>query len=270
MTDTSHYVIRGGLEGRERLRVMARVLRPTTLAWLLELGLREGLDCLDAGCGGGDTALELARLLGPTGRVTGVDLDAAKLEIARREAAEQGVHNVEFRVTNIFETQPAAAWDVVYSRFLLTHLSDPAAALASLYQYLRPGGVIAIEDIDFTGLFTCPESAAFRRYVDLYYATVRRRGGDPDIGPRIARLLIGCGFERIAMNIVQPASLTGDAKVVNALTMENIAGAVIADGLATQEAIDEIARELHDFADDPSTIAGFPRIFQYRAYRGSA
>jgi hypothetical protein len=46
------------------------------------------------------------------------------------------------------------------------------------------------------------------------------------------------------------------------LTMENIAGAVLADGLASQAEIDQLVRELYEFAVDPDTLAGTPRIFQ--------
>jgi ubiquinone/menaquinone biosynthesis C-methylase UbiE len=67
MADSSHYVIRGGLEGRERLRVLSRVMHATTSSLFDRLGLRDGLACLDAGCGGGDATLEIARRVGPRG-----------------------------------------------------------------------------------------------------------------------------------------------------------------------------------------------------------
>ena len=47
------YLIRGGIEGRERMRVVGRVLRPTTLALLERAGVADGMRCLDVGCGGG-------------------------------------------------------------------------------------------------------------------------------------------------------------------------------------------------------------------------
>jgi 2-polyprenyl-3-methyl-5-hydroxy-6-metoxy-1,4-benzoquinol methylase len=64
-----HYIIRGGVEGRERLRVLARVMRPTTLNLFDRVGIRPGMACLDVGCGGGDVTFELADLVGPKGRV---------------------------------------------------------------------------------------------------------------------------------------------------------------------------------------------------------
>ncbi|MGP0064925.1 MAG: hypothetical protein ACLQGP_15170 [Isosphaeraceae bacterium] len=60
MTDDGHYAIRGGVEGRRRLKVLSRVLRPSTDALFDRLGVCDGMTCLDVGCGGGDVTLELA------------------------------------------------------------------------------------------------------------------------------------------------------------------------------------------------------------------
>jgi predicted O-methyltransferase YrrM len=262
MADSAHYVIRGGVQGRERLRVLSRVMRPYSGALFDRLNLRDGLACLDAGCGGGDATLELARRVGPGGSAVGIDLDETKIAIARREAEEQGVTNVTFNSSNVCAAAAAPEFDVVYARFLLTHLSDPAAAVRALCSHLRPGGWLAVEDIDFSGHFTYPRSPAFERYHELYCATVAKRGGDPNIGPRLPLLLKQNGCESVAMDVVQPSALEGDAKLLNPMTMENIAGAVLDDGLATGEEIDDLTRALYAFAADPDTVAGMPRIVQ--------
>jgi hypothetical protein len=56
--------------------------------------------------------------------------------------------------------------------------------------------------------------------------------------------------------------MQGEAKRINAITMENIADAVLADGLATRDEIDGIVREMYEFAADPNTLAGTPRVVQ--------
>ena len=91
---TGAYVIRGGVEGRERLRLLSAVMCPSTRALLAEVGIAAGSACLDLGCGGGDVTLELARALGPGGRVLGVDLDEIMVDMARREAEEHRLSNV--------------------------------------------------------------------------------------------------------------------------------------------------------------------------------
>ena len=77
-----HYVIRGGLEGRERLRVLARVMSPTTSSLLDRIGIAPDSRCLDLGCGGGDVTVSLAARV-PRGVVVGVDFDDAKIDLAR-------------------------------------------------------------------------------------------------------------------------------------------------------------------------------------------
>src|SRR5262245_2888606 len=124
------YLIRGGVEGRDRLRILARVMRPTTLSLFDRVGIGARMTCLDVGCGGGDVTLDLACLVGHEGRVVGWDVDEIKLELARREAEEKGFGNVEYRLSDIGRSEATSEFDVVYSRFLLTHLSDPAGAIA--------------------------------------------------------------------------------------------------------------------------------------------
>ena len=87
--ERDHYVIRGGVEGRERLRILARVMRPTTLRLFDRVGIDMGMVCLDLGCGGGDVTLDLAGLVGPGGKVVGWDIDETKLGLAQREAEER-------------------------------------------------------------------------------------------------------------------------------------------------------------------------------------
>src|SRR5258708_12069652 len=88
--DNDHYVIRGGVAGRERLRLLQEVMGASTRALLADVGIPSGAMCLDVGCGGGDVSFELARATGATGPRVGVDLDATKLVMARAEAAPQG------------------------------------------------------------------------------------------------------------------------------------------------------------------------------------
>jgi len=268
--DKSHYVIRGGTEGRERLRILSRVMWPSTLNLLQRAGFGSGMACLDIGCGGGDVSRELARLVGPGGRVVGIDIDEVKIAIAREEAAALGLFNLEFRACNLCEGDPQPEFDLVYARFLLTHLPDPSAILAKIRQALRPGGTLIVADIDFRGYFSYPESPALARYVALYTEAVQRRGGDPNIGPRLPALLTAAGFAGIQMSVVQPAGLEGEVKLISPLTMENIADAVMAEGLASRSEIEQIVDELYAYARTPQTVGCMPRVVEAWGHRPHA
>jgi SAM-dependent methyltransferase len=262
MTDLKHYAIRGGVEGRERLKVLSRVMHKSTCDAFDQIGVGYGMVCLDIGCGSGDVTFELARRVGANGKVVGADIDYTKLDLAREEAQQLDLSNLEFRIMDIRDESNADEFDLVHARFLLTHLSDPIDAVEAFHQQLKPGGWCLLQDIDFTGLFVYPECFSFRRYHELYCHVVRRRGGDPDIGPRLPLLLRGRGFTDIAVNVVQPMACEGEVKLINALTMESIADAVLEDKLASREEIDSIVRELYDYAANPATIAGTARVVQ--------
>jgi hypothetical protein len=134
---------------------------------------------------------------------------------------------------------------------------------------LRPGGVVVVEDIDSTGHFSYPDHAAVRRYIELYVAVVQKRGGDPNIGLRLPGLLLDAGFERVQMNVVPPAGLEGEVKILNPMTLESIADAVIAEKLASRDEIDRLVAELYELARDQRVLMSSPRIVQTWGYHPS-
>jgi SAM-dependent methyltransferase len=260
--ETEKYVIRGGVEGRERLRLLSEVMGSASRALLSDVGIVAGSLCLDAGCGGGDMTFELARATGSTGRAVGVDLDATKIEIAQREGDQQGLSNVSFQVRDLTVWEPHQLFYVVYARFILTHLANPGSLLAVLRRSVRPGGVIIVEDIDFRGHFAEPFCPALQQYVEFYTKSVQARGGDPHIGPRLLGLLREAGFDDIKMKMHHPIALLGGIKLLTCITLENIADAILKDGLTTEEKLRETLEELYAFAHNPHTVLGGPRIFQ--------
>lgn len=83
------------------MSVIARAMWPTTERLLLAAGLTSGMRCLDLGCGAGDVSLALARLVGASGSVTGVDQDDVKVQFAREAADGERLSNVQFRASNV-------------------------------------------------------------------------------------------------------------------------------------------------------------------------
>jgi ubiquinone/menaquinone biosynthesis C-methylase UbiE len=103
--------------------------------------LRSGMDVLDAGCGVGSIALDLAPMIAP-GRVTGIDPDAGQIDAARRSASERGIENAEFQTGSVNELPFAEeSFDVVYANAVLIYVRDPIRALAEFRRVLRPDGL---------------------------------------------------------------------------------------------------------------------------------
>lgn len=257
-----HYVIATGRDGRDRLRVLTRVFAETTTQLLDRAGIRPGMACLDVASGGGDVTTDLARRVGPSGRVLGIDLDDVAVTIARQEAREQGLANIEYRTIDVVDMVEQGLFDVVYARFLLSHLPDPRRALTRMVSALRPRGVLVVEDVEFSAHFSFPDCPPFQDYVRLYSEAARARGGDPDIGPRLPALLGDAGVEDIDMRVVQPAGIRGEVKLLSAITMEMIGSSVISAGLASAAEVDRIASALSAVARDGRTVLSTPRIVQ--------
>ena len=184
-------------------------MSPTTLEFLGRVPLAPDARCLDVGCGGGDVTVALSHMV-PQGHVTGIDFDGSKILLARQEAESLGIKNVDFRAEDVTaRPQTNDRYDLIYVRFVLTHLRDPEAALSRFYDQLKPGGILAVEDIDFSGHVCYPPSAAFDRYVELYSQSARARGCDPCIGPRLPSLIQSAGFSDVNAGIVQPSGFPG-------------------------------------------------------------
>ena len=260
MTALRPYVIEGGRFGRERLRLLSRVFAPSTTALLERAGLREGMTVLDLGCGGGDVTREIASRVGPGGRAVGMELDDSKLALARAELADDS--RVTLVQGDARSLDAGGVYDLVYARFLLTYLAERAEVLSRIRRALVPGGVVVVEDIDFSAHVAEPRSPAFDRYVSLFSEVVRRRGGDADVGPKLPRLLVEAGFEDVGVSVVQLAFLGGEGKELAAVTYQGIAESVVAEGLASRAELDASLEQLRRFIARPDTLVTTPRVVQ--------
>jgi ubiquinone/menaquinone biosynthesis C-methylase UbiE len=104
------------------------------------LPVREGDRALDVGCGFGDTAIKLARLVGPKGEVVGIDCCDAFLEIAQKSVDESGLTNVRLMRGDAEIALPADEFDFVFARFGTMFFANPVAGLRNMRHALRPGG----------------------------------------------------------------------------------------------------------------------------------
>ncbi|KJY20876.1 MULTISPECIES: class I SAM-dependent methyltransferase [Streptomyces] len=117
-----------------------RAIRPYRTHFLAAAGISPADRVLDIGCGTGETTRAAARRASG-GRALGVDLSSAMLEVARRRAAAEGVHNAEFVQGDAqVHAFPAASFDVAVSRTGSMFFADPVAAFRNIGGALRPGG----------------------------------------------------------------------------------------------------------------------------------
>ena len=107
---------------------------------LSKLELEKGARAVDVGCGWGDTAIELARTVGPTGFVLGLDCCDAFLEKGRRDAAAERLSNVRFVVADVQKYGFEHDFDFCFSRFGMMFFSNPVLAMRNVRSALKPNG----------------------------------------------------------------------------------------------------------------------------------
>jgi len=180
----SHYTFGDSDLAAQRLRHLAETYAPSSRALLGRLGPIEG-GAVDLGCGPGHTTALLAEVLRPTW-TAGLERSPRLLAQARERLPSARFHEHDVTVAP-FPVPPAA---VVYSRFLLTHLPDPAAAVRTWAGALGPGDRLVLEET----VALRSEHPAIQRYYDLVAALQAHYGQRFDVGQELGALLAGAGL----------------------------------------------------------------------------
>lgn len=175
-----------------RLARQAELMKPMTRRLFADAGIRAGMTVLDLGSGAGDVAMLLAEMVGPEGRVIGLDLDHGAMQHARERAVEARFHNVHFVHSDFAHYHPEAQLDAIVGRLVLMYQADPAAALAQVTKHLRPGGAVAFIEPWFRPI-GLPEGIT-KTAVTCLIETLRRSGAQVDLGPRLHRVFQAAGL----------------------------------------------------------------------------
>ncbi|MFJ6698115.1 class I SAM-dependent methyltransferase [Streptomyces sp. NPDC091272] len=224
-------------EAGVRFGALAELFDPVTFRHVDRLGLTEGMRCWEVGAGGPSVPAGLAARVGASGRVVCTDIDVSWARQAASPVVEVLRHDVAA------DPPPPGGFDLVHARLVLVHVVDRAEALRRMVQALKPGGVLLLEDAD-PGLqpLLCPdESGPEQRLANRLRAGFRElmasRGADLSYGRTLPRLLREAGLHDVRADAYFP--ITSPAcTVLEAATVRQIRGRLVAAGIATDEEID--------------------------------
>ncbi len=201
---------------------------------------------------------EVARRF-PNSQVTGIELSESQLAQAR----EHSQPNLEFVQGDATQLPFAeVAFDVVYCRWVLEHLANPAAALAEILRVLKPGGRFFVDEVDVSSQRYDPPTPAF----DLAWQAVTRLQeklrGDNLLGSKLPRLLMSAGFTEVRAIAEPVVYQSGTAEFETWIDNERAIIAGCAEELASHDLLtgDEMAAaiaELHELKSHESATSWY-------------
>jgi ubiquinone/menaquinone biosynthesis C-methylase UbiE len=191
------YIMDSPSEGQRIERKTDRVLTERQLEWV---GVCAAQKVLDLGCAAGTTCRILAERVGPSGSVVGIDGSAARLAEAQRHPDHRAW--IQYRPGQA-EALPAAdgEFDVAWARFLFEYLREPGIALQEMVRVTKPGGTVAVADLDGNCTWHHPYPAHLAAAIEQALSDLASNGFDPSVGRKLYHLAWEVGLTDIQVDV---------------------------------------------------------------------
>ncbi|MEM8606051.1 MAG: methyltransferase domain-containing protein [Myxococcota bacterium] len=162
--------------------------------------LKPGMRLLDIGCGPGSITVDLARRVAP-GRVVGLDVVDTILQTANDNVERAGLTNVEIRHGSVYGLDVEDdTFDVAYAHQVLQHLTDPVAALVEMARVVRPGGLVAVRDVDYGTFAWHPPHPMLARWLELYHEVTSHNDAEADAGRYLLSWCLEAGLDDLTLS----------------------------------------------------------------------
>lgn len=222
--------------------------------------LRPGQRLLDVGCGPGNISVDLAARVDP-GKVVGIDVVESVLAGAEADRVAAGVANVSFRHGDVYDLPFGdAEFDVVHAHQVLQHLADPAAALAGMRRVLRPGGLLAVRDSDYSAFMWSPLDRRLDRWMELHHLATAANRADADAGRHLLGWVRAAGFgDATYTTSTWTFSTDEDRRWWGELWADRVMGSAFTDqvlelGLSDRDELEAIGEAFREWAAHPDAV----------------
>ena len=256
MTQSESYSLGGTQTELQRLLAQAEgYVRESN--WLLDqCGIQPGWRTVDFGCGPIGILDLLSQRVGLRGSVVGLEREPLFVEMARAEIARRGLSNVRVVEADALNTGlEKNAYDLVHARLVLINVSARDAFLAEMLSLLRPGGTLALADLDCVSWLCYPPHPSWDVLLNAFLAVFHAGGGDEFIGRRLPALLRGAGVQNIQLKVTVATPKPGNYYRTHLTSMiDSVRDKVIAGGSLDESELDEHQESLLRHLNDPTTV----------------
>ncbi len=264
------YVLGTHDEEIARLGLQHRVWRPRALDAWRRAGFTVGQALLDVGCGPGYAAVDLAEIVGPSGRVVAVDRSRRFLDALEAMRLRLGLDHIRTVELDLDEPDfPAVAADGAWARWVFAFVKRPRDLLARVAAALKPGAALVLHEyLDYGAWRVAPRSAEFEEFVRVVIESWRASGGEPDVGLELPAWLAELGFEtrelRPIVDVVPASSFVWQwPKAFIAVGLRRLVDL----GQLTEERARAIEREFARVEAAPHTLMITPVVLEVIAAR---
>lgn len=258
---SKEYVHAGKLDEVARLEAQGKALSGILDKEFEVLGLRHGMNVLDAGCGTGVVTRKMAKKVSP-GEAYGVDIDSLFIDEARKLAANEGINNIRFGLGDIDNLKfDDGIFDVSYCRLVLMHVKNPVKTVTELKRVTKKGGIVAVSDSDDGVVVVYPEMSKIMDLYSKYGRWAKMRGEDRYIGRQLFSIFSQAGLSQIQIFPFPNHATQQNPEMLKTLVSVPLQIAelgkdtMIKQGLMTAEEYAEAMKEVHIFLAHPGAFA---------------
>jgi SAM-dependent methyltransferase len=216
-------------------------LRPSTERTFRAAGIGPGMRVLDVGCGVGDVTILVAELVGPSGEVVGIDLDADALAFAEQRCAEMNTANVSFVHGDFRSAALAGEYDAAVGRLVLMYQGDPTEALRSVASRVRDGGVVAFQELAAVSTLEVPNLPTLTSVLRWKREVFARSGTHVNVGAELYWRMHDAGLVPHPVPLAEVPLDIGPGSVVyhlHAALIRSLLTKIVGYGLATESEVD--------------------------------
>lgn len=266
---TDNYFITTGEADRERLEIINEIYNPVTNDFLLDSGLKSGMNILEIGCGYGQMSIWLAKQVYPNGVIYAIDYSNDSLDIARENARIAGVNNINFIHLDINNLNSLdMKFDFIFGRWVLEFCCPVSKQIRNIYNQLKTGGIFTYEALNLihSGHFSNPHNKVVDRWCSLILENANAHNSEISLADNIYYILKDAGFKNIFARKHQPILVTEREKSVYRLAIMNSKHSLLKHHIISEEEYDSVINDLRLFEAE-ETISGFFNNTLIRGYK---
>lgn len=262
--DYQDYILGGTLTEQERLLKQCEGFAPEARWLVARLGVQRGWRVVDVGCGPLGILDVLSERVGPEGTVIGLEREPRFVAVGQAIVAQRRLGNVELVQGDANASGlPRASFDLAHERLVILQQPDPQRIVAEMVALVRPGGLVALEDIDQVSWLCYPPHPAWDALLALFQRLLQDAGLDLFIGRRLPELLRAAGLVDVEAEVHARLDRPGEYRRTHLLALiESTREKLVERGLVSEDQLADLMGALARHLNDPRTIVARELLFQ--------